>query len=286
MSTDETIDFNNELSKINHEYEQKFKSIRCYLIEDNIHFLSHPRVLPCSFSACTECISKSININNQTLDCIYCHSQHKIENVSDLKPNDSIIDSNLNTENLNQYIDKLKGQIYTIIQFKKKLKIKIKEIKIQVEFSSRDEAVEKLCSKAKQEISDRIEAVKSHLDTLHKEMLDSLAMIKKNVSIELEKMKKQADLKTQDYDVFSQKMRTMLENFEENKYSLEKEIFRCQDYIDEMQTLDQNFHKILRKISFEASDWIPDESFVCNYIGKFDLNELDAANGNDSKDKA
>ena len=106
---------------------------------------------------------------------------------------------------------------------------------------------------------------------IHKELLDTLAKIKENVYNELEKLSNDVETKTTEYQVFSSKMEKMLENFEENREELEKDMYECQDYIEELKRLDELFHTTLRKVSFEPSEWLPDQSFICTYIGNFEL---------------
>lgn len=131
--------------------------------------------------------------------------------------------------------------------------------------------IDNMCAKAKKEISERIEIIKAHLDVLHKELLNTLALIKENVSVEVEKLNKQAEQKCSEYKIFADNIEKMLDNFEENKEKLEIEIYECQNYIEDLDLVEQNFHKILRKVAFDPSEWDPDEAFICDYIGKFDI---------------
>lgn len=96
--------------------------------------------------------------------------------------------------------------------------------------------------------------------------------IKENVYNELEKLSSDVESRTTEYQVFSSKMEKMLENFEENREELEKDMYDCQDYIEELKRLDELFHSTLRKVSFEPSEWLPDQSFICSYIGNFEIN--------------
>jgi len=142
-------------------------------------------------------------------------------------------------------------------------------------FKNKDELIERLCEKAKQDVHERIEAVKSHLDDLHQQMLESLAKIKQNVYDEMETLGRQIDMKTSEYEEFTVNMEKMLENFEQNKEQLETNMYECQEFVEELNKFNEKFHLILRKVSFEPSEWLPDESFVNVYIGKFKLDELE-----------
>jgi uncharacterized protein YoxC len=251
----------NELEAIEVDFETKFKSLRCYLDDKDVHFLCNPRILPCleteNNHACLDCIIKHTNKENSILKCNICKSEHKIDDVNQLKTNDSIIDQiNLNSDEIaNELIEKLN-------KYAKDLEGK---------FENKEQIIKDLCEKIKKDISDRIEAIKLHLDVLHKELLDTLAKIKENVYNELEKLSTDVETKTTEYQVFTSKMEKMLENFEENREELEKDMYECQDYIEELKRLDELFHTTLRKVSFEPSEWLPDQSFICAYIGNFEL---------------
>lgn len=131
--------------------------------------------------------------------------------------------------------------------------------------------IESLCERAKSEIAERIETVKDHIEVLYKEMLESLRSIKENVRGEVDQMSRRAEAKCADYASFLQEMENRMANFDANRQKLEKDIYECQNYIDDLTLIEQNFNKILRKVSFEPSDWKPTETFLCQYIGKFDL---------------
>lgn len=140
----------------------------------------------------------------------------------------------------------------------------------QETYANREEMIDKLCEKAKIDISNRVETLKAHLDTLHLELLESLASIKEKVVAEIELLHVEVEGKCSEYASFSENMQKMVENFEANREVLEKDIYKCQDYIEDLKRLDETFHKILRKVSFEPSDWTPDESFIYAHIGKFE----------------
>lgn len=108
-----------QLDSLKQEFETKFDSLRCNLIKNDSHFLNDPRILPCSSTACLECILKSLDSANY-LNCSFCRDKHLIQNVQELKSNDSVIHQiNLNSsdindeliERLNKIIDRLSGKV-------------------------------------------------------------------------------------------------------------------------------------------------------------------------------
>ena len=100
-----------------------------------------------------------------------------------------------------------------------------------------------------------------------------LAQIKKNVTEEIDRMSVVATDKCSEYERFSADMESMLADFEANRERLETEIYTCQNYIDDLSLVEQSFQRILRKVTFDQSDWSPDQSFICEYIGRFELND-------------
>ena len=251
----------NELDQIENEIELHFSDLRCNFKEDNIHFLNEPKLLPCGKTACLECIKGSFDTQTHVVKCNLCKSDHAIEDLNQLKTSPCLID-NFNLNTFDQKGDDLIKRLNTYIE------------SLNESYKNKDELIEKLCEKAKHDVYKRIEAVKSHLDDLHKQMLNSLEKIKQNVYKEMETLNEQIENKTSEYEEFSRNMEKMLENFEQNKEQLEKNMYECQDFIEELNNFDDKFHSILRKVSFEPSEWLPDDSFVETYIGKFKLSEL------------
>lgn len=103
--------------ELNQTYQAKFKSLKCYLNHMDPHFLIDPKILPCSNSACFECIRTTMG-NSPDLDCPFCKQIHSNLNLNELKTNNSIIDqidANSNEitdemiDKLNRYIDGLTG---------------------------------------------------------------------------------------------------------------------------------------------------------------------------------
>ena len=119
------------------------------------------------------------------------------------------------------------------------------------------------------------------MDNLHKELKTQLQEIKAKVYEELKKLNEDVETKTKQYKEFAGNMEEMLKNFDQNKEQLQKDIYTCQDHIEELKRLDENFHKILRKVSFEPSDWTPDAS----YIGTFTCPELLESDGEEEEEE-
>jgi DNA repair exonuclease SbcCD ATPase subunit len=148
-------------------------------------------------------------------------------------------------------------------------------------FENREKQIDDLCAIIKRDIDLRVEQLKDQLDVLYKELSDQLGEIKTKVYDELEKINKESETKIDESQEFSNKMENMLENFDANKQQLEANIYKCQDYIDELKALDENFHRMLRKVSFDPSDWQPDAS----YIGVLNFADILSDNEDDELDE-
>lgn len=112
-------DDENELNSLKKDYQLKFNSLRCHLNENDVHFLIDPKLLPCSNSACYECIKSTI-VNGNDFKCPLCNQLHSNMNINELKTNNSLIDqidlngkeiTNELVEKLNNYISNLTGLI-------------------------------------------------------------------------------------------------------------------------------------------------------------------------------
>ena len=106
---------------------------------------------------------------------------------------------------------------------------------------------------------------------MHKDLLSSLSLVKDSLTNEVEDLNTQAELKTEKYESLIKNMESIVNELENKKDTAEKYMYECQDAIEDLAELEQNYHKTLRKVSFEPSEWMPDEKFICSYIGNFDI---------------
>lgn len=106
---------------LNKAYENKFRTLKCYMNENDVHFLIEPRILPCLNSACYECIRSALTVHNNGTDlqCSLCKQMHANLNLNQLKSNDFLIDqieanskeiTDEMIEKLNKYISSLSGK--------------------------------------------------------------------------------------------------------------------------------------------------------------------------------
>jgi hypothetical protein len=89
--------------------------------------------------------------------------------------------------------------------------------------------------------------------------------------VELESLNQQAETTVRSSDAFREFFNKLLGEFDENKNRIELELYQCQDYVDDLTSLDEKFRRILRSVIFEPSDWLPDETFILADYKKFDL---------------
>ena len=236
----------------------KLNEFECHLDSSFVHFLIEPRILPCSKTACLECIQKRINKQDLILKCSLCNQEHRIESVADLSVNQSLADriSSQKHEITNYLIARLNKHIESL----------------NSDYKTKEEAVEQLCAKAKSEIEVRVELLKIHIESLHKEILESLAKIKAKVINELKLLNERITVKSNESTNHMEKVKHLLADYDLNREKLEEEIYTCQNHIHELKQLDENFGKILRKVSFEPSEWLPDENFIFSNVNNNQFN--------------
>lgn len=153
-------------------------------------------------------------------------------------------------------------------------------------FNNKDDCLKNQCEKAKQDVSKRVEELKSHLDVLHQELLVSLSQIKVSLTSEVDELNALVEERCQNYDELIQNMESIVNELEDKKETAEKLMYECQDGIDDLGDLEQRYHRTMRKVTFEPSDWLPDEKFIAAYIGKFNINDEDSqATESDDEDE-
>ncbi len=118
------------------------------------------------------------------------------------------------------------------------------------------------------DIEARVEAIKDHLDILQKSMLIELDFTKAQMQENLIEFNREAHESIQDCQVFSTKMEQTLQDFECNRELIEKQVYECQRYIDDLNDIENKFRTILRQVSFEPSDWMPTEELIFPNIEK------------------
>lgn len=80
------------------------------------HLLNKPKMLPCGFLACFECIERETYLNGQ-LNCNYCFELHTISNANKLDSNDDYL--NFVKNNIDYYLNKFFNSLsYQLDNFK------------------------------------------------------------------------------------------------------------------------------------------------------------------------
>lgn len=242
--------------------DSKYNHLRCKLNSNDLHILSVPKRLPCSSVACLDCIKKSFSSNSKQV-CSHCNDIHSIDDVDNWETlNDIVEEIKINEEEITrELVDKL-------LEYADTLKGKYEE---------RDARIDSICDNIKKKIEERVNEIKDQLEKLHQEMLDNLETIKNKVYLELGKYNEQVSLKCSEYEEFTEKMESMLSNYENNKEELQKSIYDCQSKIEDLNKLDETFKKLLRRITFEPSEWLPDVSYIGTFEG-FDFDSDDDTN--------
>lgn len=112
------IDDDEYWESLSKTYENKFRTLKCFLNEKDVHFLIEPRILPCLNSACFECIKSAMPNGATSLNCPLCKQVHTNLNLAQLKSNELLIDQIESSskeitdemiEKLNKYVSGLSG---------------------------------------------------------------------------------------------------------------------------------------------------------------------------------
>lgn len=113
-----------------------------------------------------------------------------------------------------------------------------------------------MCSRAKQDINERIECVYGHLDLLRIDLNETLKSIKEKAYLEYNQLGSNTQSALDEYDQF------LKSEFVELEFTQHK-MLKCQQHLNDLNDLNEKFKFLYRKITFESSDWLPDEKFLC-----------------------
>lgn len=234
-----------KLIQLQQELDSDFKEIKCYLDKNDPHILAEAKILSCSNKACLECVQKFTK--EDKLLCGYCDFEHNIQSIDELI---SYEQENYQLK-LNEIEAKINRFVYELLD----------------ELKKRDTNIDNECIQAKKEITEKINQQKDICEGLHLKMRDQLSLIQNNLEIELKKLSENMKKKSLEFEIFSAKMEESFDDL--NEEDLISKIFKCQNSIDNMKALEDNFFKILKKISFEPSQFRPNENFIFPSYKKF-----------------
>jgi hypothetical protein len=203
---------------------------------------------------------------------LYCNGSHQIDSIYDLPSNESIIDKiNSNYDNI---LVNLLEKIYDKSDDNNKESIILPEV--------RNQMIDKMCTQARLDIQTRIDLIKEHIRNLHKKLCETLKSIKTNVTAQIEKLKLDAEEECSSYSNHLESV--TVETLAANDMA-QSEIEKCKNYIDNLKIMDEKFYHILNKISFEPSDWIPDQKLIGNIEIISDISDEDNTEIDDNSKK-
>jgi archaellum component FlaC len=129
-----------------------------------------------------------------------------------------------------------------------------------------------MCNKAINSIDSRISTVENHLETLQTELMASLTSIKQKSNEEFNKLNSQVKIKTELNDLFLNEMKQKLDETTTTNTSVDK-LFELQACINSINELESFYRVLNRKIRYESSDWMPNDSFICSFFEIFKENK-------------
>lgn len=128
-----------------------------------------------------------------------------------------------------------------------------------------------MCNKAISSIDSRINTVENHLYTLQTELMASLTSIKQKSNEEFNKLNSQVKIKTELNDLFLNEMKQKLDETTTNN-NVDK-LFELQACINSINELESFYRVLNRRIRYESSDWMPNDSFICSFFEIFKENK-------------
>jgi hypothetical protein len=128
-----------------------------------------------------------------------------------------------------------------------------------------------MCNKAISSIDSRINIVENHLYTLQTELMASLTSIKQKSNEEFNKLNSQVKIKTELNDLFLNEMKQKLDETTTNN-NVDK-LFELQACINSINELESFYRVLNRRIRYESSDWMPNDSFICSFFEIFKENK-------------
>ena len=99
----------------------------------------------------------------------------------------------------------------------------------------------------------------------------SLTSIKQKSNEEFNKLNSQVKIKTELNDLFLNEMKQKLDETTTNN-NVDK-LFELQACINSINELESFYRVLNRKIRFESSDWMPNDSFICSFLEIFKENK-------------
>ena len=113
--------------------------------------------------------------------------------------------------------------------------------------------------------------IKDHLETQQIELVKRLEHIKLNVKGEIALLNSDAEKTNKEVAHFSENLSKLLLDFDSNQELIKKNAYECQEFINDLNDMNQRYRNVLRNVIFEPSTWLPDEKFIYPSIEKFTI---------------
>jgi hypothetical protein len=212
-----------------------------------LHICNDAKILPCGFTVCTACILNSID-KKGCLRCNLCKNNHRIESIDDLPKN----------KKMKSLIKQNYSQIFEVIFNKfQGCFLNLKNI-LDEDNNSFNNWFDCILI----DVDIHFESLKQHLDKMRENIIDKIILSKRELSAELSVLRKDFKYYLADYESQIDQIKKITDT---SKETLENYLLNCQNSIKSLEILKSKFNTVFEKISYEPNDWLPDESFICNF---------------------
>ena len=225
--------------------EINFSNSRYYIYRCNFggkHVMKEPIVLPCGFKCCMTCFTQHFKQDKQA--CCKCSRQHDDVAV--------YVDGDFRAELRANAVAIAEETINSILEY---------ERSIDAADANREDKCVALRKIIRSIMEDRVADIRDQLDILKDEFRAELNDSKAKVMREVKPTMDELELKQAARAELEKKIESMTD-----QESIEREKVTLKELNDRIDKLNSSIQQVVRRNSFEPSDWMPDESFLATVI--------------------
>ena len=211
------------------------------------HICTDAKILPCNETACTACILNSID-KSGSLKCTLCKKTHFIENIDDLPRN----------KQMKRNIQEKFPEIFQVIFDKFQTCLSnMKHI-----FHEDNNSLNNWFNYILLDVDIHFESLRQHFDKMRDDIINKISVSKRELDTELSALRTEFKRNLSDYESLAHDIHHLSTT---SKLAFETHLMNCQNSIKGLDILKSKHNSLFEKISYEPNDWLPDESFVCNF---------------------
>jgi hypothetical protein len=246
--------------------------------DTDAHILKEPRVLPCGYTVCKDCILNTfVQNNSKKFKCNFdnCQREHLIVDIDHLGQNHLVV------KVLNENIKYLSNDLLKKLQiefenFKGNLNLQSQKSHSKLQLSTLDvnsmnenkNKIETMFEFIEGDIVIRVESIKIELESLQTDLINTIKSIKENF---LKDFLHEFEIKKLNSEKLITSMKNIIQLNETSKEILRENMYKCQEYLNDLKKFDTSLNKKLSEVSFKCSDWLPLTSNIGSISGTSNL---------------